>query len=113
MSKVLVEMHSMETKPYSKRELDHFIQELASQIRESAQDLSKQLDRIEIQTMKTNGRVSKLELWKQWITGGSGVLTLVVVPLFGWVLYEVATLPKTIQIGINNALAQYEVQVEK
>lgn len=37
--------------------------------------------RTEEQTKRTNGRVTKLELWQRTITGGIAVLTAVVIPL--------------------------------
>lgn len=45
---------------YSKREQDMFLQSIAS----SLDDHKKQLNRIEEQTLKTNGRVTKLETQK-------------------------------------------------
>lgn len=39
--------------------------------------LRTQLDRIEAQVMKTNGRVQGLELWRAFMTGGLAVLTLI------------------------------------
>lgn len=44
--------------PYSNRELDHHFEEI-----------KKTLERIETQVLKTNGRVTRLEMWKQWIAG--------------------------------------------
>lgn len=44
--------------PYSNREIDHHFKEL-----------KETLARIETQVMKTNGRVTRLEMWKQWIAG--------------------------------------------
>ena len=39
------------------------------------------LNRIEAQTIKTNGRVNNLENWKGYITGGVAVLTFIVTVL--------------------------------
>lgn len=60
----------MNNEEYSKREIDSFMQE----IRET-------LIRIEAQTTKTNGRVSKLENWRGYITGGVSVIVIVLIPL--------------------------------
>lgn len=103
----------MTEQPYSKRELDYFFENIAAQIKEGNSNMEKYLVRIEAQTIKTNGRVNNLEWWKQWITGGAGVVTLVVVPLFGYMLYRVANIPETVQVGIDQALAKYEVRVTK
>ena len=49
----------MNEDPYSKREQDHFFGELFKRM--DTQDVT--LERIETQTSKTNGRVTKLEDW--------------------------------------------------
>ena len=55
---------------YSKRELDsHF------------GDVKESLDRIEAQVVKTNGRVSKLEIWRGYIAGALAIISFVVIPL--------------------------------
>lgn len=64
--------------PYSKRELDHFFQELNAHL--SHQD--EALMRIEAQTMKTNGRVTKLEQWRSALIWGFGTLIAVIVGIF-------------------------------
>ena len=55
---------------YSKREIDTFMQEIRDQ-----------LNRIEAQTTKTNGRVSKLENWRGFITGGLAILSAIMLPI--------------------------------
>lgn len=60
--------------PYSKRELDHFFQELNTHL--NHQD--EALIRIEAQTMKTNGRVTKLEQWRSVLIWGFGTITVLV-----------------------------------
>ena len=60
--------------PYSKRELDYRFDEITDHLRK--QDLS--LDKILIQTTKTNGRVSKLEQWRSVLIWGFGTLIVVI-----------------------------------
>ena len=47
----------------STRELEHYFSEI-----------KLTLDRIEQQTIKTNGRVSKLEIWKETMTAKIGII---------------------------------------
>lgn len=62
---------------YSKRELDDHFGHMNSRF--DRQD--KQLADIKEQTIKTNGRVSKLEGWQSFIKGGMAVITILLVPL--------------------------------
>lgn len=54
--------------PYANRELD-----------EKFNDIKASLDRIEVQTRKTNGRVDKLEAWRWFLGGGLAILSFIVV----------------------------------
>jgi len=40
------------------------------------------------QVIKTNSRVSKLEIWKGLITGGMVIINLFVVPILSWLIYK-------------------------
>lgn len=55
---------------YSKREIDTFMDEI-----------KETLGRIETQTIKTNGSVRSLQVWRGFITGGLAILALIVIPL--------------------------------
>lgn len=71
----------MEEKPYLNREIDEYFK-----------DVKDQLNRIENQTTKTNGRVSKLENWRSYVVGAVAVLTLIVLPAIGWILSKLLTI---------------------
>lgn len=60
--------------PYTKRELDTHFREV--------KDI---LSEIKTQTMKTNGRVGRLENWRSFITGGLAIVTLIVLPLIVYI----------------------------
>ena len=57
-------------KPYQKREIDEFMR-----------DIKEALERIEAQTTRTNGRVSSLEIWRGFITGGLVIIGVVLLPI--------------------------------
>lgn len=61
---------STDEAPYTKREEDQW--------RES---VSSVLNEILGQTKKTNGRVTKLEVWRGILLGGGAVVTAIVIPL--------------------------------
>lgn len=49
---------------------------------EIVKEIREDVKEIKVQTRLTNGRVSKLEVWRGVITGGLIVLATLVVPLF-------------------------------
>jgi len=83
--------------PYSNRELDRIFKSheekmLAgfASVTEQISDVVKVAERIEQQTIKTNGRVGQLEQWKEntagKINGVLGLIKWIGIPLFGlWV----------------------------
>ena len=58
---------------YTNREIDH-----------SFKEIKDQLNRIEQQTIKTNGRVSKLESWKAYLVGAWFIVTAFLIPMIVW-----------------------------
>ena len=68
---------------YTKRELD-----------EKFGEIKTQLNRIEAQTMKTNGSVSSLKVWRGYVTGGLAILTIVVLPMGFWILNRIMTMAR-------------------
>lgn len=83
------------------------------EITEKWNDLSDTLKRIEDQTVRTNGRVSALEKWMYVAIGGMGVISVVLVPLFGWMLKSVTTTDDRIQQEVEEALQAYDITYEK
>ncbi len=55
---------------YSNREIDHFMK-----------DIKETLERIEIQTTTTNGRVSALEKWRWMQAGALAIVTSLLLPI--------------------------------
>lgn len=62
---------------YSKREIDLLIENVKQHINDT---ITTPLARIEEQTTKTNGRVTALENWRNYIAGCVVVITLVILP---------------------------------
>lgn len=44
-------------------------------------DIKNDVEKIVVQTTKTNGRVNSLEVWRGIMIGGIGVISVMVVPL--------------------------------
>lgn len=71
--------------PYSNREIDsHF------------NEIKETLDRIEKQTIKTNGRVSSLEEWRSYVVGAVAVLVLIGLPLLTYNLWQTVRLSEVV-----------------
>ncbi len=82
---------------YSQRELEsHF------------EEIKIQLDRIEAQTIRTNGRVNKLENWQSLIIGGASIISFIVIPTIVWIFNE-----RTGAIRDNLAQAQSEISAHE
>lgn len=70
-------------------------------------DVKLSLDRIETQTTRTNGRVSRLEGWREWITGGIAAFSIILIPLFAWMVYKTASMEIVVQTAVAQALLPY------
>ena len=67
--------------PYSNRELDRIAKDLEERSVERHRDVMKELSEIKVQTLRTNGRVNKLEMWRALTTGAIIIISTVVIPL--------------------------------
>lgn len=48
-------------------------------------DIKSDLFEIKTQTIKTNGSVMSLKLWRSWVVGGLAILSFLVIPLLGYI----------------------------
>ena len=87
----------MNKEPYSKREIDDHFREVKEIMARDKADLREFLIRIETQTLKTNGRVTKLEAWGNLSKGAIIVMNVIAVPLVGWLLYTTVDLLKNMK----------------
>ncbi len=86
----------MNNEPFTNRE-----------ILEKFNDIKDSLARIESQTEDIHNRLTRVESFKQAITGSMAVIIMVIVPLFSWMLYKVATIDSTVQTAVATALLPY------
>lgn len=84
--------------PYSKREVDNF-----------HGDIRKDLKDIKTQTTLHNGRMSTMEKWQAYMTGGMTVLTLIVVPILGWALWVLINIQGQVHNAVDDALSAYNI----
>lgn len=78
---------------------------------EKHQDVMTVLERIETQTMKTNGRVNKLELWRNIIIGG-GLVIMACGTLFAR-LYVQDIARTTAEQVVQNINSNWDVKIQK
>lgn len=83
------------------------------EIDEKFDDIKDSLDRIEVQTTKHNGRMSKVELRQAFWGGGLVVLTFIVVPILGWALWVLVNIQGQVQSAVRAAITSYNVSLEK
>lgn len=70
-------------------ELNIMLKNLEEKVEEKHNDVKEQLDRIEAQTVKTNGRVTELEKTKWMVYGAISILTALVLPLIFIILKNI------------------------
>lgn len=101
--------NNMDEQNYQKRELDHYFSELKDHL--SKQD--RTLERVEAQTMKTNGRVTKLE-WNDkvfmWVVGALWTLIVLIVPVCYMIVKYIFI--NEINVTIDNKLKTYHPVVQ-
>jgi hypothetical protein len=71
----------MQNDHYSNRELDQKLDNILDLIEGNRLASKDQLDRIETQTMKTNGRVSTLERWQFYVIGFCAAISILILPV--------------------------------
>lgn len=79
------------------------------EITEMFKDITNGLSRVEAQTTKTNGRVSEMERWRSFMTGGMAVLVTIVVPVLAWAIYRLVNLDHVIHESVDEALSAYDI----
>lgn len=100
----------MDETNYTKRELDHFFVELNKRMDHQDGMLSE----IKIQTLKTNGRVTKGEFWisaLKWTCGIVWSLILIMVPIL-WHEQQLQS-KQDAEDAVTAALSQYNIKINE
>jgi len=99
--------------PYSNREIREKWDDIGNALSKLSTDMSIGFTEVKGKQDQTNGNVKTLQLWRAGLTGATGVLTLIMVPLLGWALYTLSTINDRINKGVADALSAYEITVQK
>lgn len=99
-----------DSQPYSNRELDS-----------KFTDIMDSLDRIEVQTTTTNGKVANVSIWREQVTGAAkayaACLVFIIIPIAAWALYNQVTegerVRQSVKDTVSEYFAQYTVQVKQ
>ena len=78
------------------------------EIREMVKDTNQAIARVEIQTTRHNGRMTRMEEWRAFQSGAMAVICTLIVPILGWALYVLIN----IDDRIEEALPPYTIQSE-
>lgn len=114
----------MSEEHYSNRELDRIFKGFEDTMKSGFDSLSEKIldgnktaERIEVQAIKTNGRVTALEGWRENLRGAVKLLMWVGIPMFSvfvgfmsWLTYQVVQFPQSIQEAVASEFDEYEVQ---
>lgn len=79
------------------------------EILEMFSDVKKDLKEIKVQTTMHNGRMTKVERWQAYMSGGMTVLTVIVVPILGWALWVLSNIQGQVHSAVDEALSAYEI----
>lgn len=69
-------------------------------------DFKEQLDRIEGQTTKTNGRVTKLESFRSWTTGAATIVIILGSTIISLALYIYSSQLESVKTLITDHISQ-------
>ena len=84
----------------------HYTRSEIDLIHESMDD---KLDKILVQTTAHNGRMSKLERWQAYMSGGMTVLVIIVVPILAWALWVLVNIQGQVHNAVDDALSAYNI----
>jgi len=70
------------------------------------------LDEILEQTTQTNGKVAEIQRWRERVTGATGVVVLILVPILGWGLWQLTKIDEKVQNGMSAELSKYEIELQ-
>lgn len=98
----------MDEERYSNRQIERLLDE---QSRDIKAHIDLVTNPILAQVLKTNGRVTTAEgditnqkVWRGWIMGGLGVISLFIASLIGlqvWMVLQILHIPETVQTAVD------------
>ena len=76
-------------------------------------DIKEMQKLILVQTTKHNGRMTKMEGFRNLMLGALGVLTLILVPLLTWALSQIVQIDSKVKQGTREAIDTYNLSIKE
>lgn len=89
---------------YSNREIDALFKTVMTTLAgfgETLTGVDKKID-------WTNGKIARVQAWKEQVVGAGKVILIIVLPLMSWALYQISQIDTKIQEGVKSVLSTYE-----
>jgi len=93
---------------FTNRELGMLIKEVDTKIADMKEENIRSHSILDTNQKSTNGRVKKLEMWKQFLLGAWAVLSMATPIAWYFIIQSVNNLDTKIDERINNAIVEYD-----
>jgi len=100
----------MPDQPYSKREIDGFQHDVRESLQRIEVDMNNGFKEVHKKQDLTNGNVTRLQLWRSFISGAVSILAIIIVPMLGWALWVLVNIQGQVGNAVDDALSAYQIE---